>query len=492
MAWPKEFERAFHPGAVAVVGASTQVQWPGGTAFIATLQHLGFPGRIYPVNPKASEIRGLKAYPSVQSIPEPVDLVMVSVPSKAVPTVLEDCIAAGARNIHIFTSGFDEIGTEEGRALSRKVLEIARRGNLHILGPNCMGLHVPAARLSTWEIRQAPSGPVAFVSQSGGHTGQFVGSAPIFGITISKAISFGNALLMDSTDLLEYLATDPETKIIAMYLEGVRDGTKLTQMVKEINPTKPVLVWKGGLTESGARAVSSHTGSLGGAEATWEAFYRQTGAVRADSLEELLDVIMCLLNLKPPRGRRVALMGAGGGNSVAGADVCARAGLQMPVLTPETQRVLRQFIPPEGTSIRNPLDIGLVLQDIGLLQRALEPVIADPVIDAVLFALPIGLLAGMARGRKVSPEEAEEIANRHFENILSYLKDFRKERAQGKALLIVLQVWGITGVSPGQRARFRNRLVEEGFPTFNALERAAAAYSKFVGYHEFQRQAGKA
>jgi len=481
---------AFNPKTIAVVGASTKPQWMGGTTFIANLQQLGFPGRIYPINPKAEgmEIRGLKAYPSLVSVPEPIDLVIVSTPAAQVPSVLEDCIAANARNIHIFTAGFDETGEEEGKRLGAKIREIAQRGGLRIVGPNCMGLHVPKARISTLEQAATESGPVAFLSQSGGHAGQFVGTAPIHGIHFSKVISFGNALTLDSTDFLEYLATDPETKIITMYLEGVKDGGRLTRLVKEINPQKPVIIWKGGLTESGGRAVASHTGSLGGTEAIWDGFFKQTGAVRVDSLEELTDVTMTFLYLShPPKGRRVALMGAGGGNSVAGADVCSRAGLEMPTLTEETRKILREFIPPEGTIIRNPLDIGMVLMDITLLERALEPIASDPLIDAIIFALPIGLF-GMRPGATAQAQETQPQED-VYQRQITILSKFSKGSPHRKPVVVVLQLWrGGVGGAAGQRARLQAEFIRAGIPAYPSLERASRALAKFIQYHEFQGQ----
>lgn len=203
----------------------------GGGSFINSFLELGFKGRIYPVNPKADEIMGLKSYPTVSAIPEPVDLVVVSVPARALPGVLEDCAAADARNIHVFTSGFEETGEPERIELGRRVREIAAREQLRIIGPNCMGLYVPRAGIGTFDHLPRQSGPVAFVSQSGGHCNWYTHNGPDYGVHFSKAISFGNAYVLDSTDYLEYLAGDPETDIICMYLEGVKDGRKLLKQV---------------------------------------------------------------------------------------------------------------------------------------------------------------------------------------------------------------------------------------------------------------------
>lgn len=493
MAWDPEFEVAFNPKTIAVVGASRETRFFGD--FVGNLQRSGFSGRIYPVNPKAAggEIHGLKVYPSLVSVPEHIDLVMVSVPSHAVPSVLEDCVVANAKNVHIFTAGFKETGDKKGIELEERIQEVANRGGLHVVGPNCMGLHVPASKVTTWEA-VGEAGPVAFLSQSGGHAGQFVREGDRHGIRFSKVVSYGNAAVLDSIDFLEYLANDSETELVCMYIEGVRDGAKLTSLVREINKKKPVIVWKAGLSDSGARAVASHTGSLGGEKEVWDAFFKQTGAVRVDGLEELIDVTMTFLYLRPLCSGRVALIGAGGGNSVAGADVCARDGLELPTLTEKTQNELRSFIPPEGTIIRNPLDIGVVLTDINLLLRSLEPVAADPMIDSIIFALPLGLIifggaaAGLLTQTQQPPMDAlREVMEKQSRVVLDILIKFDRENAYGKPLIAVLQpVMG--PFFPGQRGRIQQELLKGGIPVYFSLERASRAVGKFVQYHEFKRR----
>ena len=490
MVWDPEFEVAFHPKTVAIVGVSRKLHF---FDFVANLQNAGFSGRIYPINPRAvgEEHRGLKFYPNLVSVPEPIDLVIISTPRETVPAVLEDCIAANAKNIHIFAAGFREVGDARGIELEEKVVEIANRGGLRILGPNCMGLHVPASRITTWDELDPQSGPVAFVSQSGGHAGQFVREGARCGIRFSKVISFGNAAVLDSTDFLEYLATDPETKLICMYLEGVKDGSRFTSLVKEINNIKPVIVWKGGLTESGARAVASHTGSLGGEREVWNAFYKQTGAVSVGSMEELLDVTMAFLYLRTPASRRAALVGAGGGNSVAGADICARSGLDLPTLTEATIKELASFIPPEGTIIKNPLDIGVVLMDINMLLRSLEPIAADPLIDSIIFALPLGMLPrsitdGQADDARLGRMGVlwQEIRQGVFNNLVK----FARENAFRKPIVIVLQQ-SAGGFSPGLQEQVQQEFLEAGISVYSSLERASRAMAKLIQYHESQKEA---
>jgi acyl-CoA synthetase (NDP forming) len=259
-----ELDPMFNPKSVAIVGASPNPQGWGGTSYLLRMQNIGFPGKIYPINPKATEILGLKAYPDLQSVPETIDHVMVAISAPGVPRVLEDCIKAGARSVHIFSSGFGETGEKEGRELEKQIIEIIQRGKLKVVGPNCMGLWVPASKLAGWGVKPGGSGEVAFLSQSGGHGEILTAYAQSLGVYFSKIISFGNASGLQVWDFLEYLHQDPDTKIITIYLEGLREGNRTTQFIKEINRTKPVIIWKGGLTESGSKAVASHTGSMAG------------------------------------------------------------------------------------------------------------------------------------------------------------------------------------------------------------------------------------
>ena len=474
MAWDPGFEVAFHPKTVAVVGAPRTNPEQGWIGLLGCIQEFGFPGRLYPINPNATEIRGLKAYPNLVSVPEPIDLVLITVPAPAVPKVLEDCIASGNKNVHVFTAGFKETGEKEGIELEKRIEEIARKGGLRIVGPNCMGLYVPAARLVTWVPAPVESGPVAFVTQSGGHAGDYANYASQFGIRFSKVISFGNGVVLDSTDFLEYLAGDTETSIITMYLEGVKDGRRLIRRVKEINRTKPVIILKGGLTESGAGAVASHTGSLAGAEAVWSAFFKQTGAVQVSSLEEMAEVTLAFLHLGPPQGRRVGIIGSGGGISVASADTCAREGLEVPALTAETRKELRSFIPPAGSSIRNPLDVELVFGNLTLLERTLDLVSADPLIDMLVVDLHINWLDNL------SPDG-------HIAKIASYLAGSSREHSHGKPLVVSWKLWRDEPALESAKARLEAELVQAGIPIYRSLSRASRALAKLASYYQFQR-----
>ena len=479
MSWDPAMDVAFHPKAVAVVGVSARASRQrghglGGPGFITSFEQLGFQGRIYPVNPKATEILGFRCYPRVSAIPEPVDLVIVSVPARTLPEVLEDCIIADARNIHVFTAGFEETGEEEGKELGRRVREIAVRGGLRLIGPNCMGLYVPGAGVGTFDALPKQSGPVAFLTQSGGHSNWFSHNAPDYGVYLSKSISFGNAYVLDSTDYLEYLADDPETRIICMYLEGVKDGRKLLRQVRDINRTKPVILLKAGLTQAGTRAVASHTASLAGEEAVWRGFFAQTGAVPVSSLEEMAEAAMSFLYVRPPEGKRIAVVVLGGGSSVASADICSREGLEVPALTDETQTELKKFISLAGASVRNPLDTGHMFRDVELLQREIELVAADPNIDMLVIRPHLDMIRG------AGPDQLDKVVD--------YLSAFCKGNRYGKPAALVFHSFANDPDERQLRIKLEAELPKKGVAVYDSLATASRALLRLYEYHRVQRE----
>lgn len=478
MAWHPDLERAFKPKSVAIVGISSSARrgapWaPGGASFINAMDQLGFKGNIYPVNPKVAEAMGLKCYPSVSAIPEQVDLVIMAVPASEAPAVLEDCIKAKALNVHMFTAGFEETGEPEFIALGQRVREIIARGGLRVIGPNCMGLYVPSSGIGTFDQLPKKSGPVAFIAQSGGHLNWYAHYGPNYGVWFSKGISFGNAYALDSTDFLEYIGRDEETRLVCMYLEGVKDGRKLLRQVEEINRRKPVIIWKAGLTKHGARAVASHTASLAGQDAVWRGFFARTGAVQVFSLEEMAEMAMTMLYMKPPAGRGTAVLGLGGGTSVAAADMCSREGLEVPQLGLAAQAELKKFINLAGASIRNPLDTGLVFRDVAMLARELEIVTADPAIDMLI------IMPHLDMTRNSGPEQVQKLVD--------YLADFARNNPRNKPVAIVFHSFGNDPWEFELRSRLKVELPQKGVPVYASLPSAARAMSRLCRWHEIQK-----
>ena len=340
-----KLDRAFNPRCVVVVGdkGESNYMWLRGQS--------EFKGKLYSVQVDPREIEGIKAlgvenFTSLMDIPEAVDLVVVAVPRAIAPRILEDCIRKDAAAAHFFTSGFAETDTEEGIQLEKLLTERAREANFHLIGPNCMGIFNPRAG-----IRQTPrqytgiTGPVGFISQSGTHAITFSEEAYRQGVDINKSVSFGNGVVLDSADYLEYFGRDDDIKVIGMYLEGVKDGRRFLTVLGEVSAKKPVVIWKGGRTEEGERAIASHTGSMAVPMAIWDAAVKQYGAVKVARMEELIDTLKAILYLAPVNSNTVGIAGGSGGQSVAIADVFAEAGLRVPPLTQESYDELASFFP---------------------------------------------------------------------------------------------------------------------------------------------------
>ncbi|UCG84226.1 MAG: CoA-binding protein [Dehalococcoidia bacterium] len=470
------FGQGFPPRTIAIVGVSRNehMNVPGytGARLFRILRESGFKGRIYPVNPKADTIDGIRVYPNVTSIPEPLDLVTIGVPAAVVPHVLEDCAAIGALNVQVLTSGFGETGETEGKTLESSIREIAQREGLRIIGPNCMGFQIPSINMKMFEEVELVPGPVAFVSQSGGHARIYLLQGPRLGIGFSKVISYGNALILDAPDFLEYLATDPETRIICMYLEGIKDGRRLAQLVRQINPSKPVVIWKGGLTSSGARAASSHTGSLAGELRIWDAFFKQTGAIAVDSIDEMAEVTMALIRLKSSAGKRVAVIGAGGGDSVATGDIVANEGLHMPAISPQTRKRLLDYLSLVNQGVSNPLDIPMVFGDISTLRRTLELLAADPLIDMTIL--------------HVNAEFFPQVWGHRMAEFTGCILDVSENNAALKPIVLAVTDEGKVA-SPD---KYVKELIDAGIPAYNSLNRACRAIRRFADYHQFVADVG--
>ena len=450
----KIFEKIFYPESVAIAGISRTYSGLGGQFFLKNLQRADFPGRIYLVNPSAGEICGRQAFPGISALPEAVDLAIVCVPAQFVPSTLEDCSRKGIRNIHILSSGFKELGSPDGFRLEEEVRLQALKGGLNIIGPNCMGPYVPQSRLMLWGQIPATPGSLAFLSQSGTLTQRMSEHAHFMGMGISKAVSLGNAAVLDSSDYLEYLADDDETRVIGLYLESVRNGRRFLDLARRINPVKPLVLWKGGETPSGAGAVASHTGTLSGEDQIWENGLKQTGTTRVRSLEEIAGTALAFLNLPPPQGRRVLILGGGGGNSVYYADICIRMGLQVPPLKGKTRERITALVPAVGSFARNPIDAWRSFYDPDFMGKILEVAFEDPDLDLIIVDRLI------PRMTYAVPEEPDT-----SQAAIDYL---RKNRIR-KPLVMVIDGGGEDPFLASEAARLRQRYCQAGIPAYPSL-----------------------
>lgn len=347
----------FHPSSIALVGASTDpLRWFINEFYLVPFQEMGFKGKLYAVNPRGGEVLGLPVYKSLAEVPPPVEYVISAVPATQTLKVLDDCRKVGTKVLQLYTAGFAEVGDEDTAELQARLLEKARSYNIRILGPNCMGIYNPKQGMSFCFNYPTQPGPIGLISQSGSNTTYVIRSANVRGLYFSKAVSYGNACDIDECDLIEYLGEDPDTRIIAAYIEGTTRGKHLREVLTKAASRKPVVIYKGGYTDGGKRAASSHTGALAGADAAWEAMIKQAGAIRVHTVDELVDMLVALLRMKPPRGLNVCAIGNGGGASLLATDELERAGFRLPALPDYLREKIKKLVPVAGSMLRNPFD----------------------------------------------------------------------------------------------------------------------------------------
>ncbi|MEE8620088.1 MAG: CoA-binding protein [Dehalococcoidia bacterium] len=354
----------FHPDSIALVGITTTQPQHWTRTFLEGLIEMEFDRPLYLVNPKGGEIKGRKVHTSLKDVPGNIDYVIGLVNARIAPKLVEECAEKKVRAIHFCTAGFSETGEESRIKLESELTEVARRNGIRVIGPNCMGIYCPKSRLSFSPAFPKESGPVGVISQSGGNSIYLVRQAALRGVRFSKVVSYGNACDIDESDLLEYLAHDVDTKIIALYIEGIKDGRRFRKALEEATNEKTVVLLKGGTTEGGARAVAGHTASLAGSRATWDALCKQLGIISVSSLEEMIDVLVTLLFLPLPGGRNALLFGAGGGASVLIADQFESSGFRVPPIPPEMVAQISEFTPIAGNILRNPIDYSQAMTNI--------------------------------------------------------------------------------------------------------------------------------
>ena len=350
----------FHPRAVAVVGVRTGPAAGMMGSFYDSLLETDFPaiGGLYPVNPKADEINGRRCYPTLLDTPDPVDHVISQVPASVVPELVDQCVQKKVRSIHFFTAGFSETGSQEMASVEKAMIKKLRDAGIRAIGPNCMGMYVPASRLAFMNGFPTEPGNVFLLSQSGANAGEIVHGLVSRGVRFSKAISYGNGADLRAHDFLDYAADDPETDVVTAYIEGVQDGRAFFDALKRCARKKPTIILKGGRTQSGSQAAHSHTGSLAGSIEIFDAACRQAGAMRAQTMDELHDlVVAATTNTRFIKGRGVALFGGGGGGfAVLSADAIDREGLTVPRMPKSAVDKMREYIPVAGSSVNNPID----------------------------------------------------------------------------------------------------------------------------------------
>jgi acetyltransferase len=388
-------QRIFSPQSVAVIGASSRPESVGRAVF-GNVLHYEYTGVVYPVNPKARSIMGVRAYASVLEIPDPVDLAVIIVPSAGVAQVLEECAQKGIKGAIVITAGFKELGGE-GIGKEAALLETARKNGIPLLGPNCLGIinTDPQFSLNASFSRLMPQpGNIALISQSGAVGVAALEYAQAERIGLSKFVSVGNKADLNENDFLAYLLADPLTDVILLYLEDLADPHRFFQLAQESGLKKPILAIKSGRTAAGARAASSHTGALAGSDAAYDALFAQCGVFRVESLEELFDYAAAFAIQPLPPGNRTAIVTNAGGLGIMATDAAVRYGLTMASFQEETVKTFKEALPP-AANIHNPVD---VLGDAtpAHYAAALEGVLADPGVDGAIVISTPQLMTNLA------------------------------------------------------------------------------------------------
>ncbi len=351
-----------------------------GWSILNNIKEYGFNGGIYPVNPKAEEILGLKCYKSVLDVPDEVDFAVIVVPSRIVPIVLEECGKKGVKAVQIISSGFKELGTPEGVELEKKIVEIGRKYNVRIIGPNTFGLvYTPSKINASFGPREVVEGSIAFITQSGALGIALMGWTILEEIGLSALVSEGNKCDVDEADLLEFFAQDPHTKVVTIYLEGFApgEGRRFFEVAKKFTKIKPLIVVKGGRSELGEKAVASHTGSLAGSDKIYDAVFKQSGIIRALYIDQMFEWAIALSLGSSPAGSKVVAITNGGGAGVQFTDAACDWGLDFWTPLPEDiQSMFRKYMPPFG-SPRNPVDLtgqaGIEAYEGAVYEALMEP-----------------------------------------------------------------------------------------------------------------------
>jgi acetyl coenzyme A synthetase (ADP forming)-like protein len=478
----------FAPRSIAVIGASRRRDSIG-FALLHNLVANQFEGAIFPVNPHAHAIHSLRCYKSIAEIPDPIDLAVVMVPRDAVQEVIEQCLARGVRGLVVITAGFGETGPE-GAAREARLREAVRAAGVRMIGPNCMGVINTAAGVSlnaTFAPTPARAGRVGFVSQSGALGVAILNVMRDMDIGLTQFVSMGNKADVSGNDLLEYWEDDPETRVIAMYLESFGNPRRFTEIAKRVTRKKPVLVVKSGRTAEGARAATSHTGAIAGADVTVSALLEQCGVLRADTIEELFDIARALARAPLPAGPRVGIVTNAGGPAIMATDACINLGLHLAQLAPATVAELRSFLPAEA-SFGNPVDM-IASAGAEAYGRTLAAVLDDPGVDMALvinvtplLANPIDIMHEIAAAtrERAKPTLAVVMATDDFYQELELRRDlppvyrFPESAARALAMLARYAAWRRRPVAGDAGAPAGGELAADDAAVAELLDRAGA------------------
>lgn len=475
VAIPADFGPLFEPKAVAVLGASAE-RFAVGNNCIARLRESGYEGDIYPIHPTADEIDGLPVYRSLGETPNPIDYAFIAVGAARVPDMLR-AAKGRLKFAQVISAGFGEVS--EGIDLQRDLVAAAREGGCRVIGPNCLGLYSPRGRVTFAKGSSMEPGSVGVISQSGGLGTDIVRRGLLRGVRFSGLVTVGNSADLGPNDLLEYYLSDPNTKVIGLYLEDAKDGGRFANILRAAEAVKPVVILKGGRTRAGQAAAASHTGSLAGDDRVWTALEKQTGCVLVDTLDDFVETLLAFQMLTPNPSRptkRVVMFGNGGGTSVLATDYFARLGLDIDPLGARAQDALNALGLPPGTSIVNPIDtpVGTLQTEHGkIAEKILDAVYATDEADAVVMHLNLAAFIGRST---VDP----------LENLMQAALRVQAQYPGQSHFMLVLRSDGGEDIDNAKRG-YRARALEVGIPVYDELANAARALTALRKVEQFQK-----
>lgn len=464
----EELHPIFYPESIAVVGASANPKRVGASYF-ESIYNTGFKGKVYAVSASGGKLFGHTIYPNLASIPGTVDYAISCIPRDAVLDLIDECGDKGVKALQFFTAGFSELDFQKGRLLEQEMVKRARKWGLRLIGPNCVGVYSPEIRMTiNTEGLMGEPGEIAFIFQSGSLTEKLLEAGIVRRIRFSRGISYGNGVDLGCEDFLEYFGADPKTRVIGIYLEGVKDGGKFFSLCRHITPEKPILILRGGRSKNSGRTTLSHTGAITGSMEIWQSFCRQTGVIMVDTLEELTDTLLAFQQIGSYDGKGIALVtgliNGGGGEAVLAQDTLARMGIDLSPFSRETQDKLAKVLNPIGSILHNPLDLSQSYSRVDVIQEALITAAADPDIYMLFAILYFDLMC-----RYWGEEYALAIHNLFIEI----------RRNLGKKISLVM----IPGRLEEKRQKEEARLLNEGIAVFHSLERASRALTNMRTYY---------
>ncbi|MBN1170004.1 CoA-binding protein [Candidatus Micrarchaeota archaeon] len=451
----KRLDRIFYPKSVAIVGATPTTNKIGNVVLKNFVEGM-FDGEIYPVNPKYDEILGRRCYPQISKIAGKIDCAVLATPADTIPEIMNECAKKKVGGIVMITSGFEESGRTD---IAEKIREIAVKNNMPVVGPNCLGVFNPYSKIDSiflpmYKLERPRAGNIAFITQSGAVGSTIIDLAAYYGVGISKFISYGNATVLDESDYLEYVMNDKETKVIILYIEGVKDGRKFLEIMKKVNKKKPIIVLKGGQGRGGQAAAKSHTGNIAGSYMAYNAAFKQAKVIEADGLYELFDIVK-IFNQPKPKGDGIGIITNGGGLGIITTDFVEKENLHLAEFSESTKKEIAKILPPYG-NVGNPLDL---VADSGVdsYKKAIEIMMNADEINVLIIVVLLQ-----------TPPMDERIIH-----VLTKASDDRRKP------IATISVGG------AYTEAYRKILERNGVPSYSSPTAAVKAVERFVTYSKY-------